>query len=180
MAKVLHASASGYFPMCLTSFSSGYPSFPLDTAMEIYWKVKSWQVTGTYTYGPYTVPISQTFTSTLNNETGLVCLASYSSSDFAPDEEVGNTGRTFFQRPTNFAIIGGEYAVLIDFCIAFQDPATPDTRSVGTIFAGEGISSTFNLFGKSLPCSIEVKDDDEFVPSASISIDPVAYWSYSL
>jgi hypothetical protein len=179
MAQVLHASKSGYFPSCLPSFSSGYPSFPLETAMEIYWKVQSWQVTGTYTYGPYTVPISQTFTSTLSDETGLVCLASYSSSDFAPDEEVANTGRTFFQRPLNFAIIGGEYAVLIDFCIAFQDPAFPDSRSVGTIFAGEGIGSTFAFFGKSLPCSIEVKDGDEFVPSASISIEPAAYWTYS-
>ena len=148
--------------------------------MEIYWKVKSWQVTGTYTYGPYNVPISQTFTSTLNDETGLACLASYSSSDFAPDEEVGNTGRTFFQRPFLFGNDGDQYAVLIDFCIAFQDPAGGDSRSVGTIFAGEGIGSTFSFFGKSLPCSIEVKDGDEFVPSASISIDPVGYWSYSL
>jgi hypothetical protein len=179
MAQVLHASKSGYFPSCLPSFSSGYPSFPLETAMEIYWKVKSWQVTGTYTYGPYTVPISQIFTSTLSDETGLVCLASYSSSDFTPDEDVANTGRTFFQRPFTFAIIGGQYAVLIDFCIAFQDPAFPDSRSVGTLFAGEGKESTFSFFGKSLPCSIEVKDADEFVNSAEISITPASYWTYA-
>ena len=179
MAKVLHASASGYFPSCLPTFSSGYPSFPLDTAMEIYWKVRSWQVTGSYTYGPYNVPISQTFTSTLDDETGLVCLASYSSSDFTPDQEVANTGRTFFQRPHIFAIIGGQYSVLIDFCIAFQDPAFPDSRSVGTIFAGEGKGSTFSFFGKSLPCSIETKDGDEFVNSAEISITPASYWTYA-
>jgi hypothetical protein len=147
--------------------------------MEIYWKVQSWQVTGTYTYGSDTVPISQTFSSTLDDETGLVCLASYLSSDFTPDEEVANTGRTFFQRPFLFGKDGDQYSVYIDFCIAFQDPAFPDSRSVGTIFAGEGISSTFTFFGKSLPCFVEVKDGDEFVPSASISIEPAAYWPYS-
>lgn len=178
MAQVLHASKSGYFPSCLLS-AGNYPTFSLNTAMEIYWKVKSWQVTGTYTYGSDTVPLSQTFTSTLDDETGLVCLASYSSTDFTPDEEVANTGRTFFQRPFLFGNDGDQYSVYIDFCIAFQDPAFPDSRSVGTIFAGEGISSTFTLFGKSLPCFVEVKDGDEFVPSASISIEPAAYWTYA-
>jgi hypothetical protein len=47
MGKVLHASASGYFPRCIES-GGGYWS--LEKAMDIYWRVKTWSVSASGTY----------------------------------------------------------------------------------------------------------------------------------
>jgi hypothetical protein len=54
MAKVLHASGSGYFPFCLTKgtppetgLGTNYPiSLPLTKYMSWWWKVKTWRLTG--------------------------------------------------------------------------------------------------------------------------------------
>jgi len=54
MAKVLHASGSGYFPFCLTKGTppetgrgTFYPiSLPLEQYMSWWWKVKTWTLTG--------------------------------------------------------------------------------------------------------------------------------------
>lgn len=54
MAKVLHASKSGYFPFCLTNGvppqtgkGTLYPiSLPLTQYMSWWWKVKTWKLTG--------------------------------------------------------------------------------------------------------------------------------------
>jgi len=54
MGKVLHASGSGYFPFCLTKGTppstgkgTDYPiSLPLTKYMSWWWKVKTWELTG--------------------------------------------------------------------------------------------------------------------------------------
>ena len=47
MGKVLHASGSGYFPGCIQD-GTGYWS--LEKAMEVYWRVKTWELRTTVTY----------------------------------------------------------------------------------------------------------------------------------
>ena len=103
MAKVLHASYSGYFPSCL-QVSDELAIFTLEEAMEIYWKVKAWTISGTYInrFGESS-PFSQTFTSTLADETHLVCPVRnyfpYFETDFTP-----NTNDTYFNRSSGFYI----------------------------------------------------------------------------
>jgi len=43
MGKVLHASGSGYFPGCIEeSTDSKYAVWPLEQAMQTYWRVRAW------------------------------------------------------------------------------------------------------------------------------------------
>jgi hypothetical protein len=43
MGKVLHASKSGYFPGCIQeSTDSVYAVWPLEKAMQTYWRVRAW------------------------------------------------------------------------------------------------------------------------------------------
>jgi hypothetical protein len=60
MGKVLHASASGYFPFCITDgepplTSDFYLELTLEQIMAIFWRVKTWEgkTSGSYIYTPY-------------------------------------------------------------------------------------------------------------------------------
>ena len=80
MGKVLHASASGYFPFCIVSGSKLNPSeYPFQTnlqnAMALFWKVKTWRVQGYITdtiVQPFYVK-NDTSIFTPSDETQLVC-----------------------------------------------------------------------------------------------------------
>jgi len=176
MGKVLSAQGSGYFPGCIEPYG-GY--FSLINAMKIYWRVKSWTISGEYAYGPYSYDFSQTFTSTLSEEASLVCLANNLDTDFYPDVEVGNTGRTYFQRPYSFYWNSSSlfYPDLL-WQISFPDPAFPDERSVGTQLSDFN-EATYTILGYTMPCGVTKKDGDEFISEANnVIVVPASYWSY--
>ena len=172
MGKVLSPQGSGYFPGCIEPYG-GY--FSLSDAMKIYWRVKSWTISGEYVYGPYSYDFSQTFTSTLSEEAHLVCLANNLNTDFSPDTGDG----TFFQRPYSFSWNESSlfYPDLI-WSVSFPDPAGPDQRSVGTQLS-EFNEATYTILGYTMPCGVFKKDDDEYVSEAiNVTAVPASYWSY--
>ena len=177
MAQVLHASYSGYFPSCL-QVSDGLAIFTLEEAMEIYWRVKAWTIAGTYVnqFGESS-PFSQTFTSTLADETRLVCLPRnyfpYFETDFTPQ-----TDDTFFQRSSNFYINSSESLYGLD--ISFQFIPSGTDRAIGTsgIDDPSGDVGVLNVLGKSIPFYAEANDGDEFPTSANGTMTPSEYWTY--
>lgn len=177
MAKVLHASYSGYFPSCL-QVSDGLAIFTLEEAMEIYWKVKAWTISGTYVNDlNESSPFTQTFTSTLANETHLVCPVRsyypYFETDFTP-----NTNDTYFYRSSGFYInsAGNLYGVDIKFNFI---PPDPRAIAVGTDPNEPSPTvGSLSILGKSIPFYAEAGDGDEFPRSANGTMTPAAYWTY--
>lgn len=177
MAKVLHASYSGYFPSCL-QVSDEFGIFTLEKAMEIYWRVKAWTISGTYVNQFDEIyDFSQTFTSSLADETRLVCLPRnyfpYFETDFTPQ-----TDDTFFQRASNFYV--NSSGNLYGLGIAFKFIPSGADRVIGT--SGIDDPSTdvgvLDVLGKSIPFYAEAKDGDEFLTSANGTMTPSAYWTY--
>ena len=177
MAKVLHASYSGYFPSCL-QVSDEFGVFTLEKAMEIYWRVKAWTISGTYVNQFNEIyDFSQTFTSTLADETRLVCLPRnyfpYFETDFTPQ-----TDDAFFQRPSSFYINSARS--LYGVSISFKFIPSGASRSIGT--SGIDDPSTdvgvLDVLGKSIPFYAEAADGDEFLTSANGTMTPSAYWAY--
>jgi len=177
MAKVLHASYSGYFPSCL-QVSNEFAVFTLEEAMEIYWKVKAWTIAGTYTnqFGESS-SFSQTFTSTLADESRLVCLPRdyfpFFETDFTPQ-----TDDTFFRRSSNFYISSSESLYGVD--IAFQFIPSGADRLIGTFGIDDpsGNVGALNVLGKSIQFFAEANDGDESPTSANGSMTPIEYWTY--
>ena len=182
MAKVLHASYSGYFPSCL-DVSDEIAIFTLEEAMEIYWKVKAWTITGTYINNlGESSPFSQTFTSILADETKLVCRARnffpYFENDFTPF-----TDEAFFRRPQFFYInsSGNLYGLEIDF----QFIPAGQGSGIRAIGAGKGNFDynpndvgSLSVLGKSIAFYAETSDDEESAPSANGTMTPSEYWTY--
>ena len=181
MAKVLHASYSGYFPSCL-QVSNGLAIFTLEEAMEIYWKVKAWTIAGTYTNDlGQSSSFSQTFTSILADESRLVCLPRnyfpFFETDFSP-----STDDTFFLRASEFYINSDKnlYAPTISF--AFIPPGQGlGQKSIGTIGVNDPSPTvgSLSILGKSIPFYAEGNEDVEFYPSANGTMTPSAYWAYA-
>jgi hypothetical protein len=180
MAKVLHASASGYFPSCL-EVNDELAIFTLEEAMEIYWKVKAWTITGTYINNlGESSPFSQTFTSTLADETKLVCRARnffpYFENDFTPF-----TDENFFQRPQFFYKNSSGNLYGLDIVFQFLPPGQGfGQRLIGTSnnFDYSPIIGSLSVLGKSIPFYAEIGDDAESPPSANGTMTPSEYWTY--
>lgn len=47
MGKILHASGSGYFPGCI---QNGVGFWSLEKAMDIYWRIRTWELNPSITY----------------------------------------------------------------------------------------------------------------------------------
>jgi len=177
MAKVLHASYSGYFPSCL-QVSDEFAIFTLEEAMEIYWRVKAWTISGTYiNYIGESSSFFQTFTSTLADESRLVCLprdySPFFETDFTPQAD-----DTFFQRSSQFYINSSESLYGVD--IAFQFIPSGANRGIGTSGINEPSTDVgvLSVLGKSIPFYAEARDGDEVPTSANGTMTPSAYWTY--
>lgn len=161
MAKVLHASYSGYFPGCLAE-DANRANRSLVDAMTIYWKVKSWTITISGDD-----PISATtFTRTESDETYLVC----NNNEFSPSDENNFFSLSEFfvnsyATPTLYGIDAGFYL-----------------ERGGLVYSSEGgeefsqLVGTFSFFGNSYPLYREIDEGDP--PSASGTIVPNTYWPY--
>ena len=180
MAKVLHASASGYFPSCL-EVNDEDAIFTLEEAMEIYWKVKAWTITGTYRNNlGESSSFSQTFTSTLADETKLVCRARnlfpYFENDFTPFAD-----GIFFERSQFFYINSSGNLYGLDIRFQFVPPG----QGYGIRAIGAGINfdysqnvGSLNVLGKSIPFYAQTSDEEEQLESANGTMTPSEYWTY--
>lgn len=162
MAKVLHASASGYFPGCLVE-SANDANQSLVDAMAIYWKVKSWTITISGDD-----PISATtFTRTEADETYLVC----NNNEFLPSDE-----DNFFSLSSAFYVNSYSDPTLYGVQAGFY------LKRGSLIYNSQGgeefsqLVGTFSFFGNSYPLYRDIDEGDP--PSASGTIVPDTYWPY--
>ena len=168
MAKVLHASASGYFPSCLVE-NANLANQSLVDAMAIYWKVKSWTITISGDD-----PISaRTFTQTASDETYLVCDNSGGSGNgFSPSDEEN----TFFLN--GFYVNSYATPTLYGVVPAFFVKNNSIQYNSGGFVDFERPVGLFSFFGQSYPL-YRISEDDPDPPSASGSIVPDTYWPYT-
>jgi len=171
MAKVLHASYSGYFPSCLLEIPDRATQ-SLEDAMEIYWKVKSWTLTFT---GEYFDPVTRTFTRDAPDETYLVCNTFADSEAFSPYEEEGNQfalDGPFVNSLSNPTL----YGVVPEFFVAvFSEFGSRSGFTTSTKFPTP--IGTYTFFGQSYPLYYSTDD----VPpdfTASGTLEPASYWTY--
>jgi hypothetical protein len=167
MAKVLHASRSGYFPSCLSQ-NSTLATQSLTDAMEIYWKVRSWAVTISGIAIGY-----QVFVSTASDETDLVC-----GSDFLPsiDAPFLDLCSFYLDGPLVDSYLNPQkYAVLPAFTLVceFNDGNLQEISSE-FIEKDKVLAGTFSFYGKSYRLFAEEWGLEEL----SGSVIPHSYWSY--
>jgi hypothetical protein len=163
MAQVLHASASGYFPSCLTENSS-LATQSLADAMTIYWRVKSW----TITISSEEFPISpRTFTQTAQDETYLVC---DNSGGFSPNDENGFFFLNGFY--VNSYATPTLYGVVPAFMIKSE---TAEYNSIGDD-EFDVLVGTFSFFGQSYPL-YRPSDEGDDRPASGVITDS-SYWAY--
>jgi len=166
MAKVLHASASGYFPSCLIEDAS-LATQSLADAMAIYWKVKSWTITITSAEFPIS---PRTFTRTAPDETYLVCDLTGGNSGFLPNDLNGFLFLNGFY--VNSYANPTLYGVVPEFLIRGE---TGEYNSTG----GEEFDvlvGTFSFFGQSYPL-YRPSDEGDDRPASGV-IEPASYWPY--
>jgi hypothetical protein len=167
MAKVLHASYSGYFPSCLIEFPE-LATQSLENAMTIYWRVKSWTITITST----DFPISpRTFTSTAPDETYLVCDQTTSAgTGFSPDDDNGFFFVDGFY--VNSYANPTLYGVFPQFVIRENFTEYRSLEDEFSVLVG-----SYTVFGQSYPL-YRTSDEGDDSP-ASGTIVPASYWTYT-
>jgi hypothetical protein len=167
MAKVLHASYSGYFPSCLNEFPE-LATQSLEDAMTIYWRVKSWTITITSTEFPIS---PRTFTSTAPDEAYLVCDNSgVFGNGFSPNDENGFFFLNGFYvnsyaSPTLYGVVP-QFLIRDDFT-EYGSPVDEFSVLVGS----------YTVFGQSYPL-YRTNDEGDDSP-ASGTIEPASYWPYT-
>ena len=164
MAKVLHASASGYFPSCLIEDAS-LATQSLEDAMSIYWRVKSWTIT-------ISGISARTFTQTAPNESYLVCDNSGGGGDaFSPSDE----NNTFFLN--GFYVNSYSSPALYGVLPAFVIQQESAEYTSGGLEDFEREVGSFSFFGQSYPL-YRVSEEDPEPPAASGVIVDSSYWPY--
>jgi len=189
MGKVLHASKSGYFISCIQN-GAGYWS--LDRAMEIYWRVKKWELSVTVTYtifgedaasqtvttypgypGPFQPVIINSLTSQ-GQEEYLVC-EHYLNSDYTS----GPTDIFFFQPNKSGSLYDPGFFLLSSW--DFEDDLGAMSCDVFN-GSGGGEVRPFSIYGSSpIPISFSYpgRPDASFsFDNATFSLEPKEWFSY--
>jgi len=165
MAKVLHASASGYFPSCLIEDAS-LATQSLADAMAIYWKVKSWTITITSAEFPIS---PRTFTRTAPDETYLVCDLTGGDSGFSPNDLNGFFFLNGFY--VNSYANPTLYGVVPEFLIKGETVEYSSSVDAFSVLVG-----SYTFFGQSYPL-YRPSDEGDDRPASGV-IEPASYWPY--
>ena len=179
MGKVLHASGSGYFTSCIQN-GAGYWS--LDRAMEIYWRVKKWELNMSATYfidfpeDPQTITLSPgtnvLLTSFYEQEEELVC-----SSDFyAPSASIeitfgdaAKSGSLYSPGFNFFAFLGASFSQGDFELDVYSGNSGPDVRSY-SVYGSTPIEFSYSI--------IDQYAEFFVLQDASFSLEPKEWWSY--
>jgi hypothetical protein len=179
MGKVLHASKSGYFTSCIQN-GDGYWS--LERAMEIYWRVKKWELNMSTTYlidfpeNPEIITLSTGANRLLTNGSGqeedLVC-----SSAFYAD--TGFAEITFGDAAKSGSLYSAGFIFFADFSANFG--LGDFALYVNTGGDGTDVRS-YSVYG-STPIEFSYTITDlyaEFfvLQDATFSLEPKEWWSY--
>ncbi len=197
MGKVLHASGSGYFTSCI---QEGVAFWSLEKAMEVFWRIRSWElnVSITYSYIIDGVPAELTvgpsspyqftwrydnggdFSPPLTSEEELVCSSDVSlivgMEQYIVNEPYGFLQFGFPQKN------GLLYSPGFDLYFEFQ----ADVFGGGTILFANGANGqsggqkSFSIYG-SEPISVGFQtliEDELTFADATFSLEPTEWWSY--
>jgi len=184
MGKVLHASKSGYFISCIQN-GAGY--WTLEKAMEVYWRVKTWELNMSATYlidlpeNPETITISPganvLLTSVYGQEEELVCNNEFNAT---PSGSYGGLNIFFFG---DAAKSGSLYSPAFNFFATFTknfsegdfilDVQTgnngPDVRSY-SVYGSTPIEFSYTIF--------DLYKEFFVLQDATFSLEPKEWWSY--
>ena len=178
MGKVLSAQGSGYFTTCIQD-GTGYWS--LEKAMEVVWRVRSWQVNMSATYFVSDGENEQTFTTNfgtptqltsgldIGREEELVCgyNSFYSTNIFINFTGATKSGSLYNPGFSFYALVGVELDVGLTYVQVDSGNFGNDIKSY-SIYGSAPIEFSYST-GQFLVT--------EFL-DASLSLEPVEWWSY--
>lgn len=186
MAKVLHASGSGYFPHCIQESSdSKYAIWSLEKAMQTYWRVQTWTFSANGTVRVYDFPEAGEFTD-LPIATSLSGIQSGSIfNDLYTSEDQLVCGGGFYKNdPENsdkFATIDFEVATKVDNLYdSGMQGAIYDIDSAEFLFGTFYSSWSVSVLGNDLPMDVNLFESEyeQEVISMSATLTPTLWWSY--
>jgi hypothetical protein len=206
MAKVLHASASGYFPFCLTKgippstgIDTDYPiSLSLTKYMSWWWKVKTWNVTGSssgneswadggYNNWTTTSLVQDTYwTSSISSEENLVCQTDYRFLQFGFTAFASRSDGdiTFTNTSEIYFLSEGYIDGTTIYPRIFINGWYNTTQSLyPNVAAALDPASTLTIDGVIIPCHIywnpnEHANSWSWTGSQNFIINPSEYWPY--
>jgi len=185
MGKVLHASGSGYFTNCI---QNGTGFWSLGKAMDIYWRVRNWELNMSTTYlidfpeNPVTITISPGTNVLLPSgavqEEDLVCDNAFYAAP-SPSGSYSSIEITF----GNAAKSGSLYSPGFNFFSSFNvNFSLGDFElDVSTGNSGDDVRP-YSVYG-STPIEFSYTITDQYaeffvLQDASFSLEPKEWWSY--
>jgi len=183
MGKVLHASGSGYFTGCIEeSTDSNYAVWPLEKAMQTYWRVRAWDFSadivvrifdypneGENTDIPYTTSVTDIRSDAEDEET-LVCYNEFFKAGnngvdlfFFPAKKVGDL---YYSGLGGFIDDGGSGT---EFAFWVDNQTYPSSQF------------TISILGSTLDLTAFNYGDEPYeteVISCTASLVPSEWWSY--
>ena len=195
MGKVLHASGSGYFPKCIQeSTDNNYAIWPLEKAMQTYWRVRAWDFSAEVTVKPFedaefSVTTSiENIRSAANEESDLVCFNSFEDTDEDPDQDADifflplAFGDQFFKKVGNLYYSGLDGS-FFDGSFNFPLPFLELEFNFGAEAGIYGNEFPFSVLGSNLKISVNANMEDQpdfYNPAVgcTASLTPSEWWSY--
>ena len=190
MAKVLHASASGYFPACIQTAPTSKSNLvggTLEQIMDLYWRVKAWRldsVSGSIDIDGEILNYSasqQTLGAvSATTETDLVC-----NSSFTANAIYTLSGGFGSQTGQLDIALGGSYfnentAYYSYFSFEMFFVTAQETVYVPFVSSGGQVGSV-TINGLSVPLYGYVDGPARPITgNLTASISPIAYWTYGL
>jgi hypothetical protein len=187
MGKVLHASGSGYFPYCIQeSTDSKYAIWPLEKAMQTYWRVRTWTFSASGTVRIYDYPEAGDITD-LPIDTSLSGIQSGSIFDdpYTSEDQLVCGGGFYKNDPET-----SDKFATIEFGGATKVDNLYDSGMEGVIYdiySAEWRFGTFynswsvSVLGNDLPMDVVLFPNEEYeqeLISASATLTPTLWWSY--
>jgi hypothetical protein len=193
MGKILHASESGYFPKCIEeSADSKFAVWPLEQAMQTYWRVREWEFNADIVARVFDFPEE-------GQDTDLPFTASVTSiRSYAEDESTLVCNANGFERNDS-----GKYADILFSPVAFGDQfykkvgdlyysglgGLIDDGSIETEFSFSAGDQTFSptsqftisILGSTLAITANYYGEEPYeteVISCTASLVPSEWWSY--
>ena len=186
MGKVLHASKSGYFTSCIQN-EAGY--WTLEKAMEVYWRVKKWELNMSTTYlidfpeNPEIITISSGTNVPLTNGSGqeedLVCSSAFYADLFGLIGPLKGAEITF----GDAAKSGSLYSPGFNFYADFNTPFDLGDFQLDVYTGGDGTDVRSHSVYGSTPIEFSYTIIDQYaeffvLQDATFSLEPKEWWSY--
>jgi len=187
MAKILHASGSGYFLDCIQeSLDSKYAIWSLEKAMQTYWRVRTWTFSASGTLRIYNFPQEGQNTD-LPISTSLSGIQSGSIfNDLYTSEDQLVCGGGFYKNDPDtsdiFATIDFEVGAtkVGNLYDSGMQGVIYDIDSAEFVFGTNYNSWSVSVLGNDLPMDVNLfpSEFEQEIISMSATLTPTLWWSY--